>query len=95
MRKLIKKKFNEGDKIMPLPEADLVYPLSGSILEVEHQLIMDHKSCDGCKDTYVHLWRAKDYTVKFRVGRKSFAVDSQYFRLMADNDVADFMLDEL
>jgi len=101
--KLIKKKFEHGDKIVPLPEADFVYPLAGSIFEVEHSLEAPEyeKQYSAAtisfieKDTYVHLWKTKDYTVRFKFGKKSFGVDSRYFRLMTDEDQADFMLDDL
>jgi hypothetical protein len=90
--KLIRKKFKEGDKIVPLPEADFHYRLSSSILEVEHNLYADNIDCE---DTYVHLWKTKDRHVLFGTKRKSFKVDSRYFRLMTGEDMAEFMLEDL
>jgi len=99
------KKFNSGDKIVPLPESDFIYPLKECIMEVEYQmaLLIDYKRNDdekfiqktSIKDTYVHLWRTRDLHTRLRIGRKSFCVDSRYFRLMERKDMADFMLDDL
>jgi hypothetical protein len=103
-----RRNFNPGDKITGLPEADFHYPMKECILEVEFQLPLlpfgvesptleaHHNAATmEIKDTYVHVWKAKDKTTFWKVGKKSFAVCSMYFRLITNDDIAEYMLEDL
>ena len=96
--KLTRKEFKAGDKIVALPEAVFIYKLPDCVLEVEHQLVGVVEVFDNgmsnlrtC-DTYAHIFKVRKGNF---TNKKSFAIDSKYFRLATESDISEYLLEEL